>query len=122
MPGMATGDPLSVRAYFLELQDRICGALEDEDSGSRFHRDAWDRGEGGSGITRVLLDGQVFEQAGVGFSHVRGPSLPASSTARRPELAGRAFEAMGVSLVVHPRNPHAPTWHLNVRFLIAADA
>ena len=121
MPGMTPDDSDTVRTYFLELQDRICGALEDEDSGSRFHRDAWDRGEGGSGITRVLLDGQVFEQAGVGFSHVRGPSLPASSTARRPELAGRAFEAMGVSLVVHPRSPHVPTSHLNVRFLVAKD-
>jgi coproporphyrinogen III oxidase len=112
----------SVRAYFLELQDRICGALEGEDQGAHFHRDAWDRGEGGGGITRVLRDGQVFEQAGVGFSHVRGASLPASSTARRPELAGRAFEAMGVSVVVHPRNPHVPTSHMNVRFLIARDA
>jgi coproporphyrinogen III oxidase len=118
---MASGDPLSVRAYFLELQDRICSALEEEDSGSRFHRDAWDRGEGGGGITRVLLDGLVFEQAGVGFSHVRGSSLPAASTARRPELSGRAFEAMGVSLVVHPKNPHVPTSHLNVRFLSAQD-
>jgi coproporphyrinogen III oxidase len=118
---MTSDDSETVRTYFLELQDRICGALEDEDSGSRFHRDAWDRGDGGSGITRVLLDGQVFEQAGVGFSHVRGPSLPASSTARRPELSGRAFEAMGVSLVVHPRSPHVPTSHLNVRFLVAKD-
>ena len=121
MPGMTPHDSASVRTYFLELQDRLCGALESEESGSRFHRDAWDRGEGGSGITRVLLDGQVFEQAGVGFSHVRGPSLPASSTARRPELSGRAFEAMGVSLVVHPRNPHVPTSHVNVRFLVAKD-
>jgi coproporphyrinogen III oxidase len=116
---MTPGDPSRVRAYFLELLDRICSALEDEESGSRFHRDEWDRGDGGGGITRVLLDGQVFEQAGVGFSHVRGPSLPAASTARRPELSGRAFEAMGVSLVVHPRSPHVPTSHLNVRFLIA---
>src|SRR5262245_35857171 len=119
MRGMAPGDPLRVRAYFLELLERICSALEDEDSGSRFHRDAWDRGDGGGGVTRVLLDGLVFEQAGVGFSHVTGSSLPAASTARRPELSGRAFEAMGVSLVVHPKNPHVPTSHLNVRFLIA---
>lgn len=119
MPGMTPDDSNSVRAYFLELLDRICSSLEDQESGSRFHRDAWDRGDGGGGITRVLLDGQVFEHAGAGFSHVRGPALPASSTARRPELAGRPFEAMGVSLVVHPKNPHVPTSHLNVRFLIA---
>jgi coproporphyrinogen III oxidase len=112
----------AVRAYFLELQDRICSALEDEDAGMRFHRDPWDRGTSGSGITRVLLDGQVFEQAGVGFSHVRGASLPASSTARRPELAGRAFAALGVSAIVHPRNPHVPASHMNVRFLVADDA
>jgi len=112
----------SVQAYFVELQDRICSALEAEESGARFHRDAWDRGEGGGGLTRVLLDGQVFEQAGVGFSHVRGAALPASSTARRPELAGRAFTAMGVSVVVHPRNPHVPTSHMNVRFLIVTEA
>jgi coproporphyrinogen III oxidase len=122
MPGMGPEAVASVRAYCLELQDRICSALEAEESGSRFHRDAWNRGEGGGGITRVLLDGQVFEQAGVGFSHVEGTALPPSSTARRPELAGRAFSAMGVSAVVHPRNPHVPTSHMNVRFLVANDA
>jgi coproporphyrinogen III oxidase len=110
-----------VRTWLLALQDRICAALEDEGAGSRFHRDAWEKGDIGAGVTRVLLDGDVFEQAGVAFSHVRGPSLPASSTARRPELAGRGFEAMGVSVVVHPRNPHVPTSHMNVRFLIARD-
>jgi coproporphyrinogen III oxidase len=122
MPGMNPEAAASVRAYLVELQDRICSALEAEEPGAHFHRDAWDRGEGGGGITRVLLDGQVFEQAGVGFSHVEGASLPASSTARRPELAGRAFSAMGVSAVVHPRNPHVPTSHMNVRFLVANDA
>jgi len=106
-----------VRAYLLSLQDRACSVLEDEDAGSRFHRHVWDRAEGGGGITRVLLDGSVFEQAGVGFSHVHGASLPEASTARRPELAGRAWQAMGVSIVVHPRNPHVPTSHMNVRFL-----
>ncbi len=111
----------SVRAYLVELQDRICSTLESEDAGARFHRDAWDRGGAGSGITRVLLDGPVFEQAGAAFSHVRGASLPASSTARRPELEGRGFEAMGVSVVVHPRNPHVPTSHMNVRFLVAKN-
>ena len=122
MPVMGPEAAESVRAYLLELQDRVCSALEAEESGSRFHRDVWDRGDGGGGITRVLLDGQVFEQAGVGFSHVRGPALPASSTARRPELAGCAFTAMGVSVVVHPRNPHVPTSHMNVRFLVAEAA
>ncbi len=107
----------SVRAYFLELQDRACAALEEEDAGARFHRDVWERGDGGGGMTRVLLDGQVFEQAGVGFSHVHGASLPAASTALRPEIVGRAYEALGVSLVVHPRNPHVPTSHMNVRFV-----
>jgi coproporphyrinogen III oxidase len=121
MPGMTSETADTVRAYFLELQDRICATLEGEDPGSRFHRDAWNRGESGGGITRVLLDGQVFEQAGVGFSQVRGPSLPPSSTARRPQLAGRAFTAMGVSVVVHPRNPHVPTSHMNVRFLVAGE-
>jgi len=116
---MTADAPEKVRAYFLELQDRICSALEDEDAGSRFHRDPWERGEGGGGLTRVLADGEVFEQAGVGFSHVRGASLPPSSTVRRPELAGRAFTAMGVSVVVHPRNPHVPTSHMNLRFLVA---
>jgi coproporphyrinogen III oxidase len=111
--------PEIARAYFLELQERVCSALELEESGSRFHRDPWDRGTAGGGITRVLVEGQVFEQAGVGFSHVRGASLPPSATARRPELAGRAFEAMGVSVVVHPRNPHVPTSHMNLRFLVA---
>jgi coproporphyrinogen III oxidase len=112
----------SVRAYFLELQDRVCALLEDEDAGARFHRDPWDRGESGGGVTRVLLDGQVLEQAGAGFSHVHGAALPASSTARRPELAGRAFSAMGVSVIVHPRNPHVPTSHMNLRFIVAHDA
>jgi coproporphyrinogen III oxidase len=121
MPGMKADVVESVRAYFLELQDRICAAFEDEDAGVRFHRDSWDREGSGGGITRVLLDGQVFEQAGVGFSHVRGASLPPSSTARRPGLAGKAFTAMGVSVVVHPRNPHVPTSHMNVRFLVAEE-
>jgi len=121
MPGMAADFSENVRAYFLELQDRLCAAFEGEDAGMRFHRDLWEREGAGGGITRVLLDGQVFEQAGVGFSHVHGASLPASSTARRPELSGRAFTAMGVSAVVHPRNPHVPTSHMNVRFIVAGD-
>lgn len=108
-----------VRAFFLELQDRICAALEGEDAGARFHRDLWGRPEGGGGITRILLDGPVFEQAGVAFSHVRGHALPPAATARRPELAGRAWEALGVSVVVHPHNPHVPTSHMNVRLFVA---
>ena len=102
------------------MQERICAALEDEDAGSRFHRDAWERPEGGGGLTRILLEGQVFEQAGVAFSHVHGASLPPAASIRRPELAGRAWEALGVSVVVHPRNPHVPTSHLNVRLIATA--
>jgi len=112
-------DPGAVRAFLLELQDRLCGELEDEDGGSRFHKDAWDRAGGGGGITRVLADGGVFEQGGVAFSHVRGDELPPAATAHRPGLAGAPWEAMGVSLVMHPRNPHVPTSHLNVRFFLA---
>ena len=115
-------DPAAVRAFFLELQDRLCGELERIDGGSRFHRDAWDRAAGGGGITRVLADGAVFEQGGVAFSHVRGGELPPSATAHRPALAGAPWEAMGVSLVLHPRNPHVPTSHLNVRFFLATPS
>ncbi len=111
----------TVRAHFLQLQERICSALEDEDSGSRFHRDAWSREEGGGGITRVLSDGAMLEQAGVGFSDVSGPALPRSSTSNRPLLAGRPWTAMGVSAVVHPRNPHVPSSHMNVRFLMTTE-
>jgi len=90
-----------------------------EDGGARFHEDAWQHAGGGGGRTRLLRDGPVFEQAGVNFSHVTGAQLPAAATAQRPELAGRAFEAMGVSLVVHPRNPYVPTSHMNVRCFVA---
>ena len=113
-------DLAAVRAYLLDLQDRICAAVEAEDGGSRFAEDSWERPEGGGGRSRVLSEGAVFEQAGVGFSHVFGPGLPASATVQRPELAGRSFEALGVSLVFHPRNPYAPTTHMNVRFFLAA--
>jgi coproporphyrinogen III oxidase len=112
-------DTHAVRDYLLALQDRICAALEAEDGGGRFREDAWMRPEGGGGRTRVLANGKVFEQAGVNFSHVHGARLPPSATAQRPELAGRAFEALGVSLVIHPRNPYVPTSHMNVRFFIA---
>ena len=115
-------DSAAVRAYLLDLQERICAALAAED-GTPFHEDAWvrDPGErlGGDGRTRVLSDGPLFEKAGINFSHVHGTKLPPSASASRPELAGRSFQAMGVSLVVHPRNPHVPTSHANVRFFLA---
>ena len=109
----------AVREYLLGLQDRICAALEAEDGVARFAEDAWQRPGGGGGRSRVLAEGGVFEQAGVGFSHVFGPGLPPSATAQRPDLAGRSFEAIGVSLVFHPHNPYAPTTHMNVRFFLA---
>jgi coproporphyrinogen III oxidase len=108
----------AVRSYLLDLQERICDALAAEE-GRAFREDAWDRPEGGGGRTRVLEDGTLLEKAGVNFSHVTGGRLPASATAQRPELAGRSFEAMGVSLVIHPRNPYVPTSHANVRFFVA---
>ena len=111
----------AVRRYLLALQDVICRTLEQEDGGREFTEDVWTRPEGGGGRTRILSEGAVFEKAGVGFSHVSGTSLPPSATATRPELAGKPFHALGVSLVVHPRNPYVPTSHLNVRFFIAGD-
>lgn len=109
----------AVKQYLLDLQDLICQALEQQDGQQRFIEDNWQRPEGGGGRTRVLSNGEVFEQAGINFSHVYGQQLPASATAHRPELAGRQFQAMGVSLVVHPRNPYVPTSHANVRFFVA---
>ena len=109
----------TVKSYLMSLQDRLCRALAMEDGGEGFAEDSWVREAGGGGRTRVLSDGQVFEQAGVGFSHVHGDALPASATAARPELAGCSFQALGVSLVIHPRNPHVPTSHANVRFFSA---
>ena len=108
-----------IKAYYLDLQDRICSELAEEDGKASFEEDAWEREEGGGGRTRVLTDGDAFEQAGVNFSHVHGANMPASATAHRPELAGRKFIAMGVSLVIHPHNPYVPTSHANVRFFIA---
>lgn len=117
---MDTPDINAVKAYLLDLQDRICAGLEAEDGQSKFEEDNWQReGGGGGGRTRVMANGAVFEQAGINFSHVEGPSLPAAATANRPELAGRSFQAMGVSLVIHPHNPYVPTSHANVRFFIA---
>ena len=106
------------KAFFMALQDNICDALSTID-GKVFEQEQWDRAEGGGGRSRVLKDGNIFEQAGVNFSHVFGENMPASATAHRPELEGRSFNACGVSLVIHPRNPHIPTTHANVRFFIA---
>jgi coproporphyrinogen III oxidase len=108
----------SVREYFTGLQDRIVGELEAVE-GAPFLRDAWDRPEGGGGISRLIEDGSIFERGGVNFSHVTGAQMPASATAHRPELAGRRWQAMGVSLVLHPRNPYCPTSHMNVRCFVA---
>jgi coproporphyrinogen III oxidase len=124
---MPAPDPAAVRDYLLDLQDRLCAALAAEDGAVPFQEDAWDRPVAtsaiqGGGRTRVLDAGALFEQAGVGFSHVRGARLPPAATAGRPELAGRGFQALGVSLVVHPRNPYVPTSHANVRFFMAEKA
>lgn len=112
-----------VRAYLQELQQRIVRAIEDEDGGASFLRDPWSKAPGdqlqGGGITQILEDGAVFERAGIGFSDVSGPRLPPSATEHRPQLAGAPFEAMGVSLVFHPRNPYVPTVHMNVRMISA---
>ncbi|WP_432455479.1 MULTISPECIES: oxygen-dependent coproporphyrinogen oxidase [unclassified Agarivorans] len=115
----------AVRQFLLQLQQTICQQLELQDGEAVFLHDDWQRdpaehqGLTGEGRTRVLSDGAVFEQAGVNFSHVCGQQMPASATAQRPELAGRHFEAMGVSLVIHPNNPMLPTSHANVRFFVA---
>ena len=109
----------AVKQYLLGLQDAICTALEEEDGRARFREDSWRREAGGGGVSRVMVDGAVFEKAGINFSHVHGAALPPSATVRRPELTGRSFQALGVSLVMHPENPYVPTSHANVRFLIA---
>jgi coproporphyrinogen III oxidase len=114
-------DTAAVRTYLLDLQDRICAALETDDGAARFRTDQWTREAGGGGRTRVLENGAVFEKAGVAFSHVHGTALPPSATAHRPELAGRPWQALGVSLVIHPRNPHIPTSHANVRFFTTTN-
>jgi len=114
-------DAQAVREYFTALQGRIVSSLEALD-GREFKTDAWQRAEGGGGVSRVLEEGEVFERGGVNFSAVKGTQLPPSASAARPQLAGRAWEAMGVSLVLHPRNPYCPTVHLNVRFFAAGEA
>jgi coproporphyrinogen III oxidase len=116
---MTAPDSEAVKAYLLDLQQHICDDIERVDGQQRFHSDTWERDSGGGGDSRVLSDGAVFEQAGINFSHVYGANLPPSATAHRPELAGRHFQAMGVSLVIHPRNPYVPTSHANVRFFMA---
>lgn len=110
-----TVDIQAVKTFFLDLQQRIVSRLEEID-GDPFVRDQWERPTGGGGISRIIENGKVFERGGVMFSHVFGDGLPASASASRPEIAGKSFEAMGVSLVIHPRNPYVPTVHLNVRF------
>jgi coproporphyrinogen III oxidase len=116
---MSVPDTQEVKRYLLDLQERICAALEQADGKARFVEDSWERAEGGGGRSRVISQGGVIEKGGVNFSHVYGKALPGSATAHRPELAGRSFEAMGVSLVIHPHNPYVPTSHANVRFFIA---
>jgi coproporphyrinogen III oxidase len=108
-----------IKNYLLNIQSQICAGLEYVDGSSKFRTDSWDRDAGGSGITRVLVDGAVIEKGGVNFSHVFGKALPPAATLKRPELVGGSFQAMGVSLVIHPRNPYAPTSHANIRFFIA---
>ena len=109
----------AVKSYLLNLQDTICQTIELADGKGQFAEDSWVREEGGGGRSRVMKNGNVVEQGGVNFSHVFGSQMPASATANRPELAGRNFQAMGVSLVIHPHNPYVPTSHANVRFFIA---
>ncbi|TAK67975.1 MAG: oxygen-dependent coproporphyrinogen oxidase [Betaproteobacteria bacterium] len=111
-------NPAAVEDYLLGLQQRIVAALESLD-GQPFREERWDRPQGGGGISRVIEEGKLFERGGVNFSRVQGSGLPASASASRPELAGRAWEAMGVSLVLHPRNPYCPTVHMNVRYFVA---
>lgn len=108
-----------VTYYLTGLQDKICKSIEALDGKAQFIEDSWTRAGGGGGRSRVMSDGAIFEQGGINFSHVHGEGLPPSATAARPELAGASFEAMGVSLVLHPRNPYVPTTHANVRFFIA---
>ncbi len=109
-------NPETVRTYLMDLQDRICAQMEAVDGVAKFHEDVWQRPEGGGGRTRVIAGGKLLEKGGVAFSDVRGHALPPSATVARPELAGRGFRAMGVSVVLHPLNPYAPTSHMNVRF------
>ena len=112
-------DKQAVKSFLLDLQDRICAKCEALDTAAQFVEDSWQRTEGGGGRTRVISNGAVFEKGGVNFSHVFGEQLPPTATATRPELAGYRFEAMGVSVVMHPDNPFVPTSHANLRFFVA---
>ncbi len=114
-------DTNSFKNFLLKLQEEICGSLENLDSTAVFRNDHWDREEGGSGISRVISNGDVFEKGGVNFSHVFGKSMPSSATVQRSDLAGKAFEAMGLSLVIHPMNPFVPTSHANFRLFVAYE-
>lgn len=107
-----------VKNYLLDLQNRICHFVEQEDGKATFLEDKWEHREGGGGLTRVLAAGDVIEKAGVNFSHVYGQQLPQAATAKRPELANATFQALGVSVVIHPQNPYVPTSHMNVRFIV----
>ena len=108
----------AIKTYFLNLQNSICKAFEQEEE-QKFYEESWQRVDGGGGRTRVMENGQIIERGGINFSHVFGDNLPPSASARKPELAGRSFQALGVSLVIHPKNPYVPTTHLNVRFFCA---
>lgn len=119
MSELISADIQRVKSFLLKLQDEICHTLEMVDGKGLFIEDEWQREGGGGGRTRVMTNGNVIEQGGVNFSHVFGTQLPTSATAARPELAGRSFQAMGVSLVIHPNNPYVPTSHANVRFFVA---
>ena len=119
---MAGAEVAAVRAYLMELQDRICAGLEAQDGAVRFEGRASDGGDGVQARPRVANEGPLLERAAVMFSNARGPALPPAATARRPELAGRSFEAVSLSLIVHPRNPYAPTSHANLRFFTARPA
>ncbi len=119
---MNSADIEAVKSYLLALQDNICTALQEEDGAITVVEDEWARQDGGGGRTRVMSEGAVIEKGGVNFSHVYGDNLPPSASVNRPELAGRSFQAMGVSLVIHPRNPFVPTSHANVRLFVAEKA
>ena len=114
-------DPSNFKDFLLRLQSQICDHLQGIDPDGSFKSDHWDRLDGGSGISRVISGDRVYEKGGVNFSHVFGKAMPASASAQRPNLAGRAFEAMGLSLVIHPKNPFVPTSHANFRLFLAQN-
>ena len=111
----------SVDDYFQAMQTKICASLEEIDGKGLFHNDPWDRSDGGGGTTCIMREGNIFEQAAVGYSNIKGRQMPPSATIKRPELAGKSFMAIGISLVLHPKNPYVPTTHANLRFFSAAD-